>query len=129
MESYRKKVNLRLIWWWVWWSICLVFFVGNILDSIFILLSGLPSGFIFLVKIFSIAFFSVPVFLYVPSKQKLIDKDLKKDPDNQFANLLALELKVSVQERQDKQRQESESISKQIKEMEKKLSENESNQA
>tara|TARA_R110002049_G_C8955866_1_gene546262 strand:+ start:288 stop:677 length:390 start_codon:yes stop_codon:yes gene_type:complete len=129
MESYRKKVNLRLIWWWVWWSICLVFFVGNILDSIFILLSGLPSGFVFLVKIFSIAFFSVPVFLYVPSKQKLIDKDLKKDPDNQFANLLALELKVSDQERQDNLRQESESISKQIKEMEKKLSENENNQA
>lgn len=122
MDKYRRDIKYRMAMWICWWSVCaLVFamcfliFCGNVIVS-FTHLEYL--GFHFLVNFAWSVILGCITFQKVPKIDKLLQIDIKRNPDNIYAKAMILERKLKKQREQSKSSKEREDLEAHVREME-----------
>lgn len=74
-----------------------------------------------LVIVFWLCVFALVVPNKVPSKAKLLKKDLRKNPDNIYAKAMLLEIAMNKQKREASKNKEDDDLKEKIKAMEKEM--------
>lgn len=127
MESYKRKLKLRLAWWWVWWAICAFMFFGNLLELIMIIVDYMfishesPDTVYVITKVVALIIFIIPTFAFFPSVDRLLAKDLTKNKDNLYAKAISLERRLAKKNKIADEMRKDKEIEKTVEEMEQEL--------
>lgn len=124
MEAYKKKFKFRLAWWIVWYSVCSLFFFGHLIEFIINAnvhgdryLDNYYNPKIIMKCIILILFGSITLLKF-PSREKLIEKDLRKNPDDLQVKAMQLERELKNLKKCEKKKEETEDLNKKVTEME-----------
>ena len=116
MDSYRRKIKLRIAWWLCWYVLCTlaaILEIGVLYDY-----WKNPTGDVVYIVIQLFALFASLSITKTPNVDRLVERDLKKDPENIYAKTLLLERKLADQKRKAAEKKEHDDLSQKVKDME-----------
>jgi amino acid permease len=124
MDSYRSRIKLRMGWWFTWWVIVVLLFimqVSSVIDA-FRHLDMFDKSYLPIQLFWLIVFGSIAITKF-PRIDRLLQKDIKKNPENVYAKVMILERKVKNQDKNNENLREKEDLARRVKEMEDKIGE------
>lgn len=125
MQAYSRMLRLRLVWWSIWWGLCALGLASYLLQGVDALLyPDSYSNLSITIMLFWIFMFLWIVPSFIPKTERLLKKDLRKNPENLYAKALLLELKLKKKKKRDETRQkEEEQLRDKVKDMEEEVGE------
>lgn len=126
MDKYSRNIRLRMAWWVTWWLILVLFSIGELLNLVSAYqYPQYATSFSVGVDLFWLLSFIALAIRFIPSINILLERDLKRNPDNIYAKAMALERKVKQQARKSTQDKKEDDLRAHIKEMEEQVGESE----
>lgn len=124
MQAYSRMLRLRLVWWSIWWGLCALGLASYLLQGVDALLyPDSYSNLSITIMLFWIFMFLWIVPSFVPKTERLLKKDLRKNPENLYAKALLLELKLKKKKRDETRQKEEEQLRDKVKDMEEEVGE------
>jgi hypothetical protein len=115
-------LKLRLTWWWVWWSFCAIGLLSYVFQTIDILrYPEHASGMRIATTGFWLVAFGWIVPNKVPKTEKILEKDLIKDPDNIYAKAILLKIHLKKKNKDSMKEKEESDLRERVKIMEDEL--------
>lgn len=122
MHAYARMLKLRLVWWCIWWGLCALGLISYISQGVDAFLHpALYSEFSITVIAFWVFVFLGIVPSYVPRAEKILKKDLKKNPENLYAKAMMLEINLKKQKASSEKEREESELRNRVKAMEEEI--------